>query len=129
MRLFIITVFLIVSLVIGLEIAHCAEFTVDQRSLLHVGVSGGLGFSGGLLLKSQQKVNRLTDAQIVVIAGTVALIPGVIKETVMDDWIDWGDMLMNLSSYPGAYLGVRTGHYLFFSKTDDTVVINYKVEF
>lgn len=130
MRLFIITVFLIVSLVIGLEIAHGAEFTIDYpNSLKHAGISGGLGFSGGLFLKSQQKTNKLTDTQIVLTAGTLAFVPGAFKEGVMDAYIDWGDMLCNLSSYPGAWLGVKTGHYFFVTKQDDTVVVNYKVRF
>ena len=130
MRTLIILTISIVSLFYGISTAHSAEFTVDKRSMYHLGVSGGLGFSGGLFLRSQQRKNKLTDNGIILTSGTVSMIPGTFKEVIMDAYIDWGDMGFNaIGAYSGAWLGVKTGHYLFVSKKNDTVTLNYKTEF
>ncbi len=109
-------------------IARCdaGEVTVDGRSLLHVGASGLISFPAAILLKKQQNINGMSNATIIAVAGSVAMVPGGFKETVIDAYIDWGDMGFNaIGAYGGAWLGVKTGHYLFMSRNKNTNTINY----
>ena len=125
----VITTLIIISVFCMIAWCDASEFTVDERSLYHATISGGLGYAGGLLLKTQQDKNQMTDKQIVMFAGSVALIPGLFKETVMDSHIDWGDMAFNCLSFPGAWLGVETGIWLQVRKSGNTTMLSITKEF
>jgi len=114
--------------VVGL--CGCAQTTVDSRSLLHVGASGLISFPAAVVLKKQQAVNGMSDTQIVLFAGTVAMVPGVAKEYLVDAYADGGDLAFDaIGSYGFAYLGMKTGQHFFLSKKDDTPVLNYIVRY
>lgn len=107
-----------------------AEFTVDKRSLYHVGASGLISFPAAVVLKKQQHLNGMSDSQIVFFAGTVAMAPGIAKEFLVDAYPDGGDLFFDaLGAYPFAWLGVKTGQHFFLSKKDDTAVLNYVVRY
>ena len=126
----IITTLIILSTFFMIARCDAGDFTVDKRSLLHVGVSGAFSFPCALLLKKQQTQNNLTDNQIIGTVGTLSLVPGGFKEVIIDAYIDWGDMGFNaLGAYGGAWLGVKTGHYFFVSKKDNSATINYVVRY
>ena len=110
-------------------IAKCGAmpFTVDNRSAMHAGAGLALGYPLGVMAAHAQKTNAFSDVQAVLIAGTLAYVPLAIKEFAIDGHPDAGDLLFNLTTYVGAYLGVKTGHYFFVSQKDDTPMLNYVV--
>jgi len=112
------------------SLANAMPFTVDARSPLHVFGSGVFSFPAALVLKKQQPLNGMSDTTIILAAGSLAMIPGITKEFLMDAYADGGDMAFNaLGAYGGAWLGVKTGHYFFVSQKDETPVLNYVVRY
>jgi len=111
------------------SLATAMPFTVDERSPLHAGAGLVLGYPLGIIAASSQQTNNLTDTEAVLIAGTVAITPLVLKEFLYDGHPDAGDLLFDLTAYAGAYLGVKTGHYFFVSQKEDTPVLNYIVRY
>ena len=120
---------LTVCFTLTVSVCYAMPFTVDARSPLHVEAGLVLGYPLGVIAAYAQKTNNISDAKAVLIAGTLAYVPLAIKEFAIDGHPDGGDLLFNLSTYIGAYLGVKTGHYFFVSQTDDTPVVNYIVRY
>lgn len=107
-----------------------AEFTIDQNSFLHAGISAGFGFTGAIILKDSQEVNQLSDVEIMFLSVTAAQLPGLFKEFVMDEWADSGDLAFNaIGGAIGSFVGVKTGNYIYAARKDDTVTINYVISY
>ena len=120
---------LTVCFTLTVSICYAMPFTVDERSAMHAGVGLALGYPLGVLAAHAQKTNDISDTLVVIGAGTLAYIPLAIKEFAIDGHPDGGDLLFNLTTYAGAYLGVKTGQHFFLSKKDDTPVLNYIVRY
>lgn len=82
-----------------------AEFTVDERSLYHVGASAAISGTCNLMTMGAQnpKVRRWG-------CFTTAIAIGSIKEFAIDSSADMGDMAFNVL---GAYLGVAITDRLY----------------
>ena len=96
---------------------------------MHAGAGLALGDPLGVLAAHAQKTNDISDTVAVIAAGTLAYIPLAIKEFAIDGHPDAGDLLFDLSTYVGAYIGVKTGQHFFLSKKDETPVLNYIVRY
>lgn len=105
------------------ELSSGAEFTTDERSLLHVGVGAGAGAAVDVLL--YQTTETLPRWGRIGLATLAVGVPAVIKEYVLDGAPDAGDLFYGVAS---ALAGAAAADYGqewagFIYAKDDTVMV------
>jgi hypothetical protein len=122
MRVFLCSILLLLVPCFAL---FAADFTVDERSLLHVGASGTIGYAIDRTLYNHREINRSTPKERIFVSGTVCLVPGAFKEFVLDSHHDWGDMFFNgAGCYGLPYVNEKLGGWqVSAERKDNTTVV------
>ncbi len=101
-RYTVMTVIIVLFTFITIARCNAGGFTVDERSLLHVGASAAFGAGMDAALYTTRKHNGFTSGQRVTLATIGGSIPGLVKESILDGYFDYGDMTFNVA---GALVG------------------------
>lgn len=110
-KLAVLILVLCTLLVIGLcSSARAAEFTVDDRSALHFGVSAGIGYVANSAMIAAQGDHQLSNRKYV--AFGFCMTPGLAKEFVIDSEADYGDLAFNTL---GCLVGVSLSETMWLS--------------
>ena len=99
-----------------------AEFSVDGRSGLHVGMSAliGAGLDTFVVSIQEPEVREAQKWQRRAFIGAACLMPGLAKETMMDAEFDSGGMFFNVV---GCVAGISIVEGLALSVTDHSVAV------
>ncbi len=97
-----ISIVIVIAVFCWIASCDAAEFTVDERSLLHIGASAAFGAGLDAVLYTTREANGFTARQRVTLATIGGSIPGLVKESILDGYFDYGDMTFNVA---GALVG------------------------
>ena len=100
-------VIIVIAVICGFlfaEIARSADFTVDSRSLMHVGAAGTISATVNTFAVEA----KIPQFDRNVIAFSTAFGAGLTKELFMDDSLDYGDVFFNgLGAIGGIYISEK----------------------
>lgn len=103
-------IFLILTIVLNLSLASASqatEFTIDDRSSLHLGCSAAFGAAADAVFYNTSENSPIQER--VLMATIFGQIPGLFKEVAIDGYFDYGDHVFNvLGALSGALLAEYT---------------------
>jgi len=89
-----------------------AAFTVDSRSLLHLGYSGLFG--SGVDTIAYHGIHQWDEGDRLLAATIIGSIPNTVKETMIDAYIDYGDLFMGpVGAFIGGYASEKINKKYF----------------
>lgn len=109
---------LILGLLIFWASPSLAEFTVDERSLLHFGASAGIGYTVNSFANLTDNKSSVSE-KVAVFA--ICSSPGLAKEFMIDSQADYGDLAFNTL---GCLSGMVISDFMWVSVGDDKLVLN-----
>ena len=107
------------------SMGNAAEFTINETTGYHAAISGACGGIGDGIFYATKDDNGWSENKRILVAGTLCMIPGGFKEALLDDYIDWGDMLGNAIGAFGVPIALEKGNvWVRVFKDEDMTMIS-----